>query len=154
MIFYSKTMTIVELRDNLRTIKPFGIAQDIVISDGELIVEMQKDQLMRGKDAIGENLAPSYYSDAYAEMKQQMNSRPELYTPDLRLTGDFYNGFYFDYDSLTVTSSDSKTPILIEKYGKYIFGLNEETLRRYRIVFNIRFFDTFIAQLSGETPYY
>ena len=151
---YFSNMTIVEARDNLMTINPVGMVQDIVISDDYLIIEMQKDQMMFGMDATGEDIAPSYETDSYAEMKQQMNSRPEVYTPDLRLTGDFYSGFYLDYDTLTVTSSDDKTSFLIGKYGKSIFGLNEETMKRYRRLFNPKFYEAFRAQLSGEIPNY
>ena len=142
------------MRDNLRSISPIGIVQDIVMSDGDLIVELQKEQLTQGKDATGEDIAPSYYSDAYAEMKQELNSQPDFGTPDLRLTGDFHNGFYLDHDTLQVTSSDAKTPSLIEKYGKNIFGLSEKTIRPYRHIFNPKFFATFRTQLAGGNPYY
>jgi len=136
------------MRDNFREITPVGIVQDIVMSDGDLIVELQKDQFMHGKDTTGDDIAPSYRNDSYADMKQAMNSRPEFGTPDLRLTGDFYNGFYFDHDTLQVTSADPKTPSLIEKYGKHIFGLNEWTIARYRRIFNPKFWRALRAQIA------
>ena len=142
-------MTIIEAYNNFRNIDLLGIAQDIVIYDGDLITELQKDQLMYGKDATGEDVAPSYYSDAYAEMKQKMNSRPETGTPDLRLTGEFYNGFYFDHDTLTVTSSAPITEHLIKKYGKHIFGLNENTVSRYRQIFNPKLLAVVKAKIEG-----
>jgi hypothetical protein len=107
---------------------------------------------MAGKDKSGTNIAPSYKYDSYAEMKQEMNSRPDFGTPDLRLTGAFYNSFYFDFDTLEVTSSDAKTETLKEKYGNRgknpIFGLNEETVSRYRPIFNPKFFETFMVHFS------
>ena len=149
-------MTIIEAYHNLRSISPIGIVRDIVVADGDIIVELQKDQMMRGKDATGEDIAPSYRSDAYAEMKQRMNSQPDHGTPDLRLTGDFYNAFYFDTDTLMVTSSDPKTPMLVEKYsnnGKSpFFGLNDFFASIYRGFHNPKFWNIFWAQLKGEIP--
>jgi len=143
-------MTIFKLYENLKRISIVGIVHDIVLSDSDLIVDLQKDQMLSGKDATGKSIAPSYFSDAYAEMKKKMNNRIEMGTPDLRLTGDFYRGFYLDTDRLIVTSDDPKTPSLIKKYGKHIFGLNENTIRRYRQIFNPNFYAEFMAQLAGE----
>ena len=149
---FSMNMTIFQAYENLKGIDIVGIASDIVRSDADIIVELQKDQLMFGNDKSGTGITPQYRSDAYAEMKQAMNPRPEFGTPDLRLTGAFYNAMYLDFDSLEVTSSDPKTELLVEKYGsngKYpIFGLSEFSIGRYRAIFNQKFFEQFMAHFS------
>ena len=143
-------MTILQLYENTRNISIEGIAYNIAVSSGDRIVEIQKDQMMSGKDSTGEGIAPSYYSDAYASMKQKMNQRPEFGTPDLRLTGAFYNAFFFDTSKMVVSSTDAKTDILKKKYGDWIFGLSEESTSRYREYFNPKFMEEFLAQLSDE----
>jgi hypothetical protein len=57
-----------------------------------------------------------------------MNPLPPFRVPDLHLTGAFYGGMKLDVsgDSFTITSTDGKTPELVEKYGEDIFGLSEE----------------------------
>ena len=143
-------MTIFELYENVRNISIEGITYDIVVSSDDRIVEIQKDQMTSGKDSTGEGIAPSYYSDAYAEMKQKMNRRPEFGTPDLRLTGAFYDGFYLDFNKLVVSSTDEKADLLKKKYGNWIFGLSEESVSRYLEYFNPKFMEEFLAQLSDE----
>ena len=143
-------MTILQLAENVRNISIEGIAYDIVTANDWRVVEAQKDQMMSGKDSAGEDIAPSYYSDAYADMKQRMNRHPDFGTPDLRLTGAFYDAFYLNFNTMIVTSSDPKTPSLMEKYGNKIFGLSEESASRLREFFNPRFREEFMKQLIGE----
>jgi hypothetical protein len=54
---------------------------------------------------------------------------------DLKLTGDFYSGFFALTDSFPITfsSNDSKAESLELKYGKEIFGLDQESLEQFRI---------------------
>jgi len=143
-------MTIFQAYENLKQIDIVGMATDIVQSDADYIVEFQKEQMMSGQDKSGGEIAPTYRSDAYAEMKQQMNSRPTFGTPDLRLTGAFYNAFYLDFAILEVRSTDPKADHLTEKYGSKdsIWGLNEYSVSRYRGIFNPKFFAQFIAHFS------
>ena len=132
-------MNIFELRDRIREINPVGIAETIVYGSQDMIVELNREQMERGKDATGDDIAPTYRSDAYAELKQRMNSQPEFGTPDLQLTGDFYREMYFDTGAMNPYGSNPKTASLVKKYGKWIFGLNEESLQKYRPYFNRKF---------------
>ena len=141
-------MTIVQFHNNLRELDLRGIAYDLVISDEETIVNYQKDQMMSGKDATGKDIAPSYKYKSYAELKRSMNNRPQFWTPDLKYSGEFHSGFYLDHDTLTVTSSDAKTPSLIKKYGEWIFGFNKETMRKYAEGFKDMFFEKITDTLS------
>ena len=102
-----------------------------VMNDGaiqERIVELNREQMMRGKNKSGENIMPSYRSSAYAAYKQGKNAMPEFGVPDLKNTGAFHRGIYFDSGKMTPTSNDPKTASLEEKYGEGIFGLNKDSL--------------------------
>jgi hypothetical protein len=58
----------------------------------------------------------------------------------LNYSGAFYDGFYLTVDKdnliLTFNSNDRKTPDLIGKYGKNIFGLNYDNQQKlnYEII--------------------
>jgi hypothetical protein len=105
--------------------------------------------LEHGKDKSGEDIAPSYRNDAYAAMKQGMNSLPQYGTPDLKLTGAFHRAIYFDTDKMQPTSDDPKTPSLEEKYND-IFGLNEEYLQKLRPHFKEKYIEEIEYQLMEE----
>jgi len=131
--------TIFEIRDRIRKIDPKGIAETIVYGSQDMIVSLNREQLRRGKDSTGYDIAPSYRSDAYSAFKQDKNPLPEYGVPDLRNEGDFYDAMYFDIDAMNPYSSDPKTPSLVRKYGKHIFGLNENSLNKFRPYFNQKF---------------
>ena len=140
-----------EVRDNLK-----DTARIVIISSEsqDLIVELQTEQLMHGKDSTGGEIAPSYRNNAYADYKHAKNPLAGHGTPDLRLTGDFHRAIYFDTNKMQPTSDDPKTPSLEEKYsnnGKNpIFGLNEESLQKYRPEFKQKLIGEIKAQLSEE----
>ena len=102
---------------------------DIIIKHGNLLIDLNQGQLQQGVNSKGRQLK-GYQSNAYAKFKNQLNSLPGLGTPDLKLTGAFYSGWYIQEDSfpITMNSSDVKTQELIEKYGKEIFGLDKDSL--------------------------
>ncbi|HTJ53727.1 MAG TPA: hypothetical protein VL443_29935 [Cyclobacteriaceae bacterium] len=92
-------------------------------------IDLNTEQLFHGRDAQGNKLK-AYRNPAYAEFKQSLNP---LGVTDLKLTGDFYRGFYAKTDRFPIMfdSSDSKTEMLTEKYGE-IFGLDQEYLGKYQ----------------------
>ena len=151
-------MTIIECYKNLcSTPKPDIIARNIVLENGDVIVELVKTQMMYGnRGGVRKEVArlgwykpnkegePSHY----AIEKNKMNSLPGLGIVDLKLTGDFYNAFYFDNNELEVNSSDSKTEKLTERYGKYIFKLTPDSIDEFRGRFNWQFYDTFRGYLQ------
>jgi len=158
-------MTIFELRDNIHKIPlPTKIAKDIVINDGDDIVELVKSQMQRGvRGGVRKEEAKlGFYTpkggwqngnepSSYAKFKHEMNREPGLGIADLKLTGAFYNAFYFDKNELEVSSKDSKTDSLMERYGQYIFKLTPESIEEYRPYFNSQFFETIKAYLYGKT---
>ena len=92
-------------------------------------IELNKDQLESGLDSFGNKISPGYKNFDYANEKNKRNKRPGFGVPDLKNTGGFYSGFYAKYDknNISINSSDEKTPALIKKYGKEIFGLTKES---------------------------
>lgn len=88
------------------------------------ILNLNRRQLLSGKDADGKSLAP-YKSKWYARFKKTLNPRG---VTDLKLHGNFYDGFFMVGElPLIIWSYDEKTDELVKKYGRRIFGLDEES---------------------------
>lgn len=100
------------------------MADQAVKENEHVIIDMNTENLMKGKDANDEKITPQYYSDEYAEMKQGMNPRPGLGTPDLFLTGVFQEGFFVKRVKMgwEIDSKDEKRDKLVTKYTDIIFG--------------------------------
>ena len=128
-------MTLSEMRDRIGSLKDNfeDISRDIVLDSvsQDLIVEIQKDQMMHGEDAYGNKIEPEYSNFYYARFKNRINPRAGFGVPDLRSTGSFYNQFYLNEYTLRVNSMDDKTGSLVQEYGESIFGLNEGSLEKY-----------------------
>lgn len=93
-------------------------------------LDLNLKQLFSGRDAKDQSLG-RYHSQAYAEFKRSLNPAGVV---DLKLTGDFYRGFFAKTDRFPIefASTDSKTDMLEEKYGKEIFGLDQANLEEFR----------------------
>jgi hypothetical protein len=97
----------------------------VMLDNREQIVQYNKDQLQLGVKNDNSSIIPMYKSNWYAKMKQGKNSKPEFGTPDLKLTGAFYDGIVIKmegYNKYSVTSIDSKTSQLVSWYSSSIFG--------------------------------
>lgn len=105
------------------------IFRGTVLENQEEILDANTSQLEMGKDSLG-NFLYDYASDAYAQFKIAYGSKAPLGTPDLKLEGNFYDGFVLKYEGkgIVITSTDEKTDKLIKKYGGDIFGLADEQL--------------------------
>jgi len=97
-------------------------AERIVLKSKERILDLiREDQLFnKGIDGNGKKLiAYKPFTVAVKRLEGQPTDRTTLFNK-----GKFYDGFdllYTDQNSIGVFSRDSKTPDLIEKYGKDIF---------------------------------
>lgn len=101
---------------------------DLILLDlSNTITGMNKEQLSIGEGADGSSLA-DYRSSEYAAFKKNMGSAAPLGTPDLKLSGDFYDGFIVKVKSTTIeiTSTDWKTSQL-RRFGD-IFGLQHDAI--------------------------
>jgi len=71
-----------------------NIVLEAAMESKETIADLNTSQLEVGKTSEGNNIEPSYYSPAYAKLKKSMGKKAPGSIPDLKLTGDFYGGFY------------------------------------------------------------
>lgn len=90
------------------------------------IIDLNTSQLEVGRDSLGEML-DTYASSNYAIYKKSIGSQAPLGIPNLKLEGDFYRGFICNAErgDIVITSRDSKTGKLKEKYGDDIFGIEK-----------------------------
>jgi hypothetical protein len=90
------------------------------------IIDLNTSQLEQGKLSTGKD-TEEYLSDNYAKFKKSIGS---ISSPkaDLKLTGDFYDGFNIDFKSyqLIFESTDSKAPKLERQYSIDIYGLTDK----------------------------
>lgn len=90
----------------------------------------------KGEDSLGLDLKP--YAFFTVQIKQLLGQPFDRTT--LNYSGAFYDGFYLTVDKdnliLNFNSTDRKTPDLIGKYGKNIFGLNYDNQQKlnYEII--------------------
>lgn len=108
---------------------PDDLFHGMVLENEAIILDLNTSQLEQGRDALGNFLA-EYMAEDYAKFKQHLNSKPPLFIPDLKLEGNFYDGFVLRWegDTFTIDSTDEKTGKLVKKYGADIFGLMDESL--------------------------
>lgn len=118
--------TVAEMLRRVKSVNIDELAMGIIESNKDKIVEKNQAQLeYEGINSKGNKLR-RYASNSYAARKQRINGMPGFGVPDLRLTGAFYRGFTINVLSkkeFEITSTDSKTTDLTEKYGEDIFGL-------------------------------
>jgi hypothetical protein len=123
----------VSLREAQRRLKKVTEAklqkkvEEFVIND-QTIIEAKQDELTRGLTPDG-TIIGTYSWAEYEAFKKQINPLADG-NVDLKLTGMFQSRLFvrskgnskFDFDS-----RDSKAPMLFEKYGNDVKGLNRDT---------------------------
>jgi hypothetical protein len=131
-------MTIAELNRRLNSVKIGELAEESLRENKDYVLNANKDQLLDGERADGTRIVPKYVSKPYAKWKHKINNRAGEGTPDLRLTGIFYEKFFINIlgqNRYIISSLDDKTKMLSDKYDYKIFGLNtdnaEEIGKRY-----------------------
>ena len=118
-----------DISNNLKRLNVMTELDLILTELQKVIIGMNQEQLSLGYDANKEQLQ-DYATESYAGFKiDVVGSRAPLGTPDLKLTGDFYDGFkiILSETTITITSEDIKTLNLEGKYGD-IFGLTDDFL--------------------------
>lgn len=128
-------MTIAQMVRNWNSIDVASESAWVMLENREQIVQYNKDQLERGDLNDYSPIRPTYKSNWYATMKQRRNSKPKFGTPDLKLTGAFYDGIVIKmegYNKYSVTSIDSKTSQLVSWYSSSIFGFTPRSRQEIR----------------------
>lgn len=127
-------MTIAEAYKRFKSINLRQQVPILIEQDSDTVIDLNQEQLY--ERSVDKNGAPLrlYGSVGYSLDKNKMNSKPGFGRPDLYLTGAFYRGFKIKAtrNILTITSSDSKTSALTKKYGRDIFGLDEQSKDKFR----------------------
>lgn len=105
-----------------------GIVVETMMEFKEEIIDLNTSQLEKGKLSTGENISPDYKLSEYARFKKSRGSIAPLGVPDLKLEGDFYEGFNIDKVSggILIDSDDSKASKLEDKYSSNIYGLTDQ----------------------------
>lgn len=101
--------------------------EELVIND-QTIIEAKQDELSRGLTPDG-GIIGTYAWPEYEMFKQTINPLADG-NVDLKLTGMFQSRLFvrskgnskFDFDS-----RDGKAPMLFEKYGSEVRGINQDT---------------------------
>jgi len=125
-------MTISEAFNRVKRLDARTESRIIIELTGDEIILLNQAQLYtQSIDRDGDPLG-GYFSQAYEDLKKGLN--PQLGgLVDLNLTGDFYGGFYVSVGDteFVIGSTDEKSQQLENKYGKWIFGLTEESRATY-----------------------
>lgn len=113
------------LRKQLENLPLRDLVANSVAAHTQEIEQLQREQLEQGRGKDTEKLEPSYKSGSYAKKKHQMNGGPGLGTPDLRLSGAYYQSITARVyaDGLEMSATDFKAKYLTPRYPNAI-GLN------------------------------
>lgn len=107
--------------------------EDAVRSKEDVIVSaIADDQLYRrGINGRGEKIM-DYMPYKPSTIKAKLKKGQPTTRVTLRDTGDFCKNMFvvFDEEGFYITSSDDKTPALVEKYGDEIFRLTDKNFTR------------------------
>jgi len=98
-------------------------------NEAEVLDANTQEQLFeKGETAEGQPIAPGY-RPLTVTIKRQKGQPTNRVT--LRDTGDFHRSFFVNYGDnyFAIGAKDDKAEKLERKYGKEIFGLNEENLQ-------------------------
>lgn len=121
-----------------------AIKESIDVTSAEAVL-LNLDQLLHGKTSKDGDVAPEYGSYSYAFYKFTKNNTRPFWSPDLKDTGDFYDGFFLstaalDKGDFELDSFDGKTEKLTDRYSEDIFGLSAENAETYFGVYVIDHF--------------
>jgi hypothetical protein len=140
-----------------------GSLMDVVAKEvsasSDVIMNMNQDQLLYGRNALGEELTPGYLSDPYfktfekareyfyMKMDWEAEHKGRIYyfgiqlfpekdrnTPNLLVNGNwFFNHFFIEVnkETYTIGSTGVASPDIELKYGKKIFGLAPQSKQYY-----------------------
>jgi hypothetical protein len=119
--------TIKAFNDRLQAFDTEKVLMDVFMEANAIVIEKNLDQLQEGKDKNG-NTFKKYSMQDYAEYKHELNPKAGMGNPDLKLTGNFWQGFVLNKEGATgykIKSTDSKAGDLESKYGEDIYGLSD-----------------------------
>jgi hypothetical protein len=124
--------TLKEMSRRMKGLNLFKIYQEIIKEETETILNLNRDQLLKGKTSKGQKIKPKYKNKAYAKKKKGLNTKPGLGTPDLKLSGAFHASFTLKNKSGTFVygAKAAHSKFLIPKYDD-IFGLDPKNTKLF-----------------------
>lgn len=127
---YLLIMTIAGLYERFERLNTDDVIEQALTETSEQRADLNAEQMFTGVESTGDEINPAY-AFSTVQIKRQKGQPSDRVT--LRDTGDFYRGVYsrVEGDEVVISSTDSKTGKLVEKYGPDIFGLNSTFKREY-----------------------
>lgn len=134
--------TIASMLERVRAIKLEAIAGDIIDQDLDVLRKMNLDQLMHGRNNMGEMLSPKHSENPwfkkpgaagrYAAWKHRLNPLAPFDVPDLRITGVFHESISFTRrgEIVAAEASASFAPNINETFRGTALGLEEENIKK------------------------
>lgn len=121
------------------------VMESVRLTSFDILTLNKEEGLAKGLLATGTPVIPSYSSPLYVAVNKKKS-----FSPDLHLTGAFYNGFYINLGaySFKIGSNDDKAAKLEAKYTNQIYGLNPNGIQRYAPILYEKLFAS-IKQQSG-----
>jgi len=124
-----------ELIDRIKKIEAELIVtlSNVINENDKELEDAQRDQMSVGKNALGKNIG-RLKNQGYAKQKKASGGKAPLNVADLKNSGDFYRGVKASATKtvFTLTSTDSKKDLLIQKYSDEIFGYNQKTFTKVK----------------------
>lgn len=114
---------------------------DLVRENEAMVISMNvDDQLFRGINADGQEVAPPYRPSTV--IRKMRKSQP-YDRVTLRDEGDFHASFFirYDVDQFTLDATDQKKQWLDRKYSPKIYGLTDANIGRLTGMVEARFID-------------
>lgn len=134
--------TILEVNNLWSNLDVTKIASDLIIENKYQVLDLNRDQMLMGKNALGEDITPPYSQNTYfkkpgaakryAEYKRKiapnksLDSLRDEDTPNLFINGTFHNSLEFDESNISVTTGTVLGEDVTDTH-KNVLGLNPES---------------------------
>jgi hypothetical protein len=129
-------MPLNNLRNRITAFKAFDWASEargIVERNGSVIVDLQAEQLAKGKNRKGEDINPGY-SDYTIQLKKQKTGLAGVYSHVTYFnTGELYKSFFTKVEGhkFSIQSESFKFAKMIKRSGQNVVGLDLEMRQRF-----------------------
>jgi hypothetical protein len=112
-------MTFQRLLQNLQSLNLQNLASEAVAEHTAVMADMNRKQLLAGKDSSGNNLSPLYRFKWYADYKQAMSHRQADYgIPDLYKTGATHRSIAFQVQGDKIVNTVNDQYSLERRYSE------------------------------------
>ena len=115
-------------RNNLKTLTPEKITEVAIQEiDNNKVIKLNQDKLVSGFDSEDKPM-PNYTKNTIALKKESGGFISPSGKIALKDKGDLFNDMqvFKQPDFMSIFSTDEKYQMLIDRYGKDVFGLNEK----------------------------